>query len=899
VVNAFLLLNPCPRPYHTLNFKGSLLRIWFISLLATLNILSANGQTTQSYPLQYPKEKFSIPLQEYLKRNRDTRLLKVELLTSDARKVFQICDSSRLDILAVRESGNYTYLICEISERILYDLAKLDDVIAVEYQREATTELKQEGCDFTLNRFRQVQDQWPELNGAGVTLCLKENLFDTSDIDFRNRYFLTPLTSSLIALHATNMASMAAGGGNSDPTSKGVAWDATLTSSSFDVLLPDPDTYFEDHDIHVQNHSYGTSIENYYGLETKAYDELCHRKPNLVHVFSSGNNGNQMPTEGKYAGLPGWANLTGQFKQSKNTITVGATDSLDHVVKLSSRGPAYDGRLKPEVVAYGHGGTSGSTAMVSGLSVLMDDAFKKIHSDSFPPSSLVKAILANTAEDINAPGPDFTSGFGSVRAGLAIMTIEKSRFINSQVNNGITRVFPITVPAATNELKATLVWTDPATSVNASKALVNDLDLEIRNQQTGEIFQPWVLSSYPQVDSLTLPARRGIDTLNNIEQITISPVIEGEYELWVKGSHVVDEPQHFSLTWLIKPEIEFEWVFPSSSDFLMPGKQNLLRWNSTDTDTGRIEYKYVGSDNWQLAGHSISSSQASFSWKAPDQAGLMQFRWIDMEGITVSDTFVSASQVRPQVGFACPDSLLFYWENKKHADSFEILKLGDRHMEHVDFTADTFYIVHDLGQVFHYAVTPIFKNKKGPQSSGFDYRSQGAGCYVTAFYLNSIENEHAFFDALLSSLYNVDSLVLEIQTTSGFKVVQFTTPADTLLFHFTSDELQQGISWFRLRVVLKNGSAVLSDLVPVYYPGKSDILVFPNPVDAQGELNIVLKSIEDFELKITDLMGREILYEADPSNPGRINLGKLISGLYVVFIQYEGGSAGARLFFVR
>ena len=37
---------------------------------------------------------------------------------------------------------------------------------------------------------------------------------------------------------------------------------------------------------------------------------------------------------------------------AKNIITVGHIDSLGNVLSLSSRGPAYDGRIKPELVAF-------------------------------------------------------------------------------------------------------------------------------------------------------------------------------------------------------------------------------------------------------------------------------------------------------------------------------------------------------------------------------------------------------------------------------------------------------------------------------------------------------------------------------------------------------------------
>ena len=186
--------------------------------------------------------------------------------------------------------------------------------------------LKQTGLDLSLNEINYLHHLRPLLGGQNLMLSIKESNFDTSDIDFKGRYIPT-IRPPLVKIHATSMASVAAGGANSDPEARGVASDVYITSSGFQSFLPDPDDVFVSNFISVQNHSYGTGIENMYGLETKAYDEFCERRPHIVHVFSAGNEGAAAPQKGTYAGLTGWANISGQYKQSKNTITVSAVDS--------------------------------------------------------------------------------------------------------------------------------------------------------------------------------------------------------------------------------------------------------------------------------------------------------------------------------------------------------------------------------------------------------------------------------------------------------------------------------------------------------------------------------------------------------------------------------------------
>ena len=121
--------------------------------------------------------------------------------------------------------------------------------------------------------------------------------------------------------------------------------------------------------------------------------------PALVHVFSSGNSGSTASVAGLYGGIAGFANLTGSFKMAKNIITVGATDSFNIVAALSSKGPAFDGRVKPEMVAFGEDGTSGAAALVSGTAALIQHAYKSTYKN-LPTAALVKAILLNSADDI-------------------------------------------------------------------------------------------------------------------------------------------------------------------------------------------------------------------------------------------------------------------------------------------------------------------------------------------------------------------------------------------------------------------------------------------------------------------------------------------------------------------
>src|SRR5690606_12217225 len=174
--------------------------------------------------------------------------------------------------------------------------------------------------------------------------------------------------------------------------------------------------------------------------------------------------------------------------------------------------------IKPELVAFGVDGSSGSAAVVSGIALMLQQAYKDLH-DSLPQSALIKAVLINSADDIGPPHPDFISGYGNTNAYKALQTIINGYFIKGTVSENEEISISLQVPQNTSQLKITLVWNDLPAAANSTKALINDLDLKL--SAGAESWQPWVLNHFPHKDSLLLPAERKQDTLNNVEQITI------------------------------------------------------------------------------------------------------------------------------------------------------------------------------------------------------------------------------------------------------------------------------------------------------------------------------------------------------------------------------------------
>jgi Na+/citrate or Na+/malate symporter len=59
-----------------------------------------------------------------------------------------------------------------------------------------------------------IFSKFPNYNGNGTVVSVKENQPDTGDIDFHGRYLATDISSTIFSTHATDMATIIGGGGN-------------------------------------------------------------------------------------------------------------------------------------------------------------------------------------------------------------------------------------------------------------------------------------------------------------------------------------------------------------------------------------------------------------------------------------------------------------------------------------------------------------------------------------------------------------------------------------------------------------------------------------------------------------------------------------------------------------
>lgn len=791
------------------------------------------------------------------------------------------------EVLIIKNfNAAYNALVLQISDKLLQKILSLPSVIYADVYHEPKEELELGNFDPSLNRINFLHQKYPLNDGTGLHVSIKENKWDTLDIDFKGRYISSGLSSSTVSGHASIMATLIAGAGNTSPQSLGVAPGASLSSSSFANLFPDPATLFTSMNISVQNHSYGTVVENFYGAEARAYDQQLNFLTSMMHVFSVGNSGTSTPSTGAYAGIAGMANLTGNFKQAKNVITVGATDSFSHIPAAISKGPAYDGRLKPDLTAFAEDGSSGAAAIVSGASLALQHMYRQQYG-SIPASALLRAVLFNSADDVGAAGIDFNSGFGSLNAKRAAENIFNGRFFSGNVTQANTQNFVVTIPAGIQTAKFTLAWNDPATALLASKALINDLDITVVRLSDNFIYQPWVLNHFPHIDSLRQLPKRKRDSLNNAEQVTIDNPLPGNYQIRVNGFSIPSGNQDFYIAYQYDSTAYFEFTHPAKDDQLLANAPNTIRWQNTVHGTGMLQYS---TDNltWNTIDNAVNLANGYYVWQAPGIMSTAKLRMITGLTSTTSDTFVVSTPLVVETGFNCPDDFMLWWNKAGNTGSYQLFQLGSKYLQQFTNVTDTFVIYTKAAQpTLHYAVRPVLSNGIPAQRSRtYNYTVQGVGCFVRSF-LAELVGDDAELTLQLASSAGIQNIILEKLTANGFVQIQ-QTGVNGLFYQFNDNDLKTGLHTYRIQIVRTNGQTAYSDAATIYYFGKQPYLVYPNPIPPDGSLHVVASLINNGTITLYNMQGQPVMKYKMLRSDETIPLAALPGGVYFYTITEEG-----------
>ncbi|MCG8400958.1 MAG: S8 family serine peptidase [Firmicutes bacterium] len=362
--------------------------------------------------------------------------------------------------------------------------------------------------------------------------------------------------------HGTHMAGTMVGNGKaSGGGHSGLAPEASLY---FQGIVDEEDNLAPPLDLqHLLQPAYRAGVRvhvNGWGRKKNTYnspavqiDDFVFNHPDFLAVFAAGNSGSRA------------GSLTSEAN-SKNALTVGAsicprpvfdnvTGDTTTVAGFSSRGPAEDGRIKPELVAPGTNiisaasrvvqkenlpgrpeyiskqGSSMASAVTGGAAALLRQYMQENAGMQEPSAALLKAALINGAQRLE--GASGATGFGLLDIGGTVMALENRLFELVDDKEGIStrgnKTYEKIVAHGGAPFKATLAWTDPAAVPGSRLALVNDLDLEV--------IAPDGTKYYGNDFSY-----KGLrDGRNNVEQVYIPDSEPGTYKMIVRGKSVMED----------------------------------------------------------------------------------------------------------------------------------------------------------------------------------------------------------------------------------------------------------------------------------------------------------------------------------------------------------------------
>ena len=603
----------------------------------------------------------------------------------------------------------------------------------------------------TLGRSNTINTKYSSgrhYNGEGINIMMQDDGIIGPHIDYTGRIDQSSFgtsTNNLSNTHGDHVAGTIMGSGNLDPVASGMANAAFLyvyDSNDNNYGNAFPNLYVND-DVVITSKSYSNGCNAGYTSLSQELDQQINLHSSLIHVFSAGNDGN---SDCGYGAGSNWGNVTGGHKQGKNVIAVANLTSTGGLASSSSRGPAADGRIKPDIGAKGSSvnstmpendyglktGTSMSCPGIAGIMGQLYQGYKELNGSVNPNSALMKGVLLNSADDLGNPGPDFKHGWGEVNAYQAIKILENNQYLNSNISQGGNNTHNITVPSGTMQLNVMVYWHDIEGSVNAAPALVNDIDINITNVN-GVIAYPWLLDPSPNATALNSNATYGNDHINNVEQITIDNPISGNYVLSVDGFTIPFGTQEY---WVIYQYItdEVELTYPIGGEGFVPGEIELIRWDASKGNTPfTLEYTSDGL-TWNTITSSAGANSRFYNWTVPNTVTNQAKVRISRNGyIDESDANFTIIDV-PQnvtVNWICPDSIYVSWNAVSGATNYEVSMLGNKYMDSMTTnTATTALIMNPNPAITDswFSVCPKVNGNKGRRAVAVNAQPINSGC---------------------------------------------------------------------------------------------------------------------------------------------------------------------------
>lgn len=614
---------------------------------------------------------------------------------------YVITDLARKQISVNQQYKGSNNIDLSIPNNCLEDLSNLPYVKWVEVL--VAPSIKDDTRGRSLHRSSNLDTQTGagrNYTGDGVGVMVRDDGIVGPHIDFQGRID-NSMASGAGGTHGDGVGGIMAGAGNLDPSMRGMAAgsDVYIVNYAANFLDAATQNYINNGDVQITNSSYSNGCNAGYTTITQTVDTQTKDIPTLLHVFSAGNSNNN---DCGYGAGNQWGNITGGHKQGKNVIATANVFFDGSLVNSSSRGPAHDGRIKPDIAANGQnqnsttennqyqsfGGTSGAAPGIAGISAQLYEVYGDANGGTLPQSALIKATLLNTANEAGNIGPDYKFGWGIVNALRAGKLLEDGRYLSDNISQGNTNTHTINVPSGTTQVRFMVYWSDPAAAPGASPALVNDLDLIVTDPSSG-IHEPWILDPTPNAVTLNLPATLGPDHLNNVEQVLLNNPVAGEYDINISGFNVPMGPQEYFVVYEIITN-ELTMIYPNEGESFAPNETESLHWDAINTTEDFVlEYSTDNGGSWNSI-TTVSATTFTYAWTIPNSVtGEALVRVTSGAFTDESDEVFSIARLATNVEVSqiCPDEVTFSWNPIPDAESYDFYILGNTYMDLIGTSA--------------------------------------------------------------------------------------------------------------------------------------------------------------------------------------------------------------------
>ncbi|TNE62774.1 MAG: PKD domain-containing protein [Bacteroidetes bacterium] len=576
----------------------------------------------------------------------------------------------------------------------------------------------------SLHRSNMLDVDFPggnKYDGTGVTVMVRDDGPLGPHIDFqgRNTDLFNP-GDNANGTHGDGVGGVMAGAGNLNPVMRGMATGAKIFTIRYQADFQDNtmDLHYNEN-VTITNSSYSNGCNAGYTTITQTVEQQLQENPTLMHVFSAGNSNG---LECDYGAGNQWGNITGGHKAAKNAIATANLFVDGTLVNSSSRGPLHDGRMKPDIAAHGQnqnstthdndyqvfGGTSAAAPGIAGCLAQLTQAYKEMHGGTEPAAALLKTALLNTANDLGNEGPDFKFGWGHVNAWRAYQLLEKDQWLEGSVEQGATSTHSIQIPPGTRRAKIMLYWVERPANTNASRALLNDLDLTITDLDGSTIHLPWKLDPTPDPIILNTPAGKGRDSLNNTEQVVLDNPTPGTYTINVNGFEVPFGPQDYYIAWEFYND-DVKITYPAGGEGLVPGEITRIQWDAYGDNTN-FTLRYSLDDGASfLPLTTLTGEKRMFEWATPNTVtSKLRLLLIRSNKRDTTDYPISIVGVPKNLTIdrVCPDSMTVSWAGVNDTLSYDVYALGQKYMEIVgqSDTSNLTFPIQNQGQPFWISV---------------------------------------------------------------------------------------------------------------------------------------------------------------------------------------------------